>query len=76
MPFRIHMGVPEMEAFWNDLSSRKLQNQLSGEEEKFFKKLIKKFNNCKMVMIAVYLFIYGGEEFNVLVAHIEVLIQL
>ena len=41
MAFRIRMGVPEMEALWNDLSTRKLQGALSQEEEKFFKKLVK-----------------------------------
>ncbi|MBI3850887.1 MAG: hypothetical protein HY298_11525 [Verrucomicrobia bacterium] len=35
------MGVPEMEAHWNDLSTRKLQGKLSRDEEKFFKKLAK-----------------------------------
>lgn len=41
MGFRIRMGVPEMEAFWNDLSARKLQGRLGKAEEKFFKKLVK-----------------------------------
>ena len=41
MPFRIRMGVPEMEAYWNDLSGRKLQGRLDQREEKFFKKLAK-----------------------------------
>lgn len=35
------MGVPEMEAYWNDLSARKLQGRLAKEEEKFFRKLVK-----------------------------------
>jgi hypothetical protein len=35
------MGVPQMEALWNDLSARKLQGRLDKEEEKFFKKLVK-----------------------------------
>ena len=35
------MGVPEMEAFWNDLSGRKLQGRLDKDEEKFFRKLVK-----------------------------------
>jgi hypothetical protein len=35
MAFRIRMGVPEMEAFWNDVSARKLQGKLSQGEEKF-----------------------------------------
>lgn len=41
MAFRIRMGVPEMEAFWNDISTRKLTGQLDKDEEKFFKKLTK-----------------------------------
>ena len=38
MPFNLRMGVPEMEAFWDDLSSRKLDGKLDKDEEKFFKK--------------------------------------
>ena len=41
MAFRIRMGVPEMEAYWNDLSTRKLASKLDKQEEKFFKKLVK-----------------------------------
>ncbi len=41
MAFNIRMGLPEMEAFWNDLSTRKQQGKLDKEEEKFFKKLVK-----------------------------------
>jgi hypothetical protein len=41
MAFNLRMGVPEMEAFWNDLSTRKLRGQLDSNEERFFKKLIK-----------------------------------
>ena len=37
MPFRIRLGVPEMEAYWNDLTVRKLQSKLDKHEEKFFK---------------------------------------
>ncbi|MBI2440205.1 MAG: hypothetical protein HYV35_02420 [Lentisphaerae bacterium] len=35
------MGAPEMEAAWNDLAVRHEQGQLSGDERKFFKKLVK-----------------------------------
>lgn len=35
------MGVPEMEALWNDLSARKQAGKLHKDEEKFFKKLVK-----------------------------------
>lgn len=39
--FKIRMGVPEMEAVWNDLAARHEQGQLSGDEQKFFRKLVK-----------------------------------
>jgi hypothetical protein len=39
--FNIRMGIPEMEAVWNDLTTRHEQGQLSGNEQKFFKKLVK-----------------------------------
>ena len=35
------MGVPEMEALWNDLSTRKQMGDLDKDEEKFFKKWVK-----------------------------------
>jgi len=35
------MGAPEMEAFWNDLSTRKQEGKLARNEEKFFKKWVK-----------------------------------
>lgn len=41
MAFRIRMGVPGMEALWNDLSTRKQEEKLDREEEKFFKKWVK-----------------------------------
>ena len=41
MAFKIRMGLPEMEALWKDLSTRKLQGALDKDEEKFFKKLVK-----------------------------------
>lgn len=41
MNFKIFMGVPEMEDFWNDLSLRKLANTLNKDEEKLFKKFYK-----------------------------------
>jgi hypothetical protein len=41
MPFRIRMGVPEMEACWNDLSGRELQGRLDKHEARFFKKFVK-----------------------------------
>jgi hypothetical protein len=41
MAFKIRMGVPEMDALWNDLSIRKLNGDLDKDEEKYFKKLVK-----------------------------------
>ena len=41
MTFKIRMGLPEMAALWKDLSTRKVQAELSKDEEKFFKKLVK-----------------------------------
>src|SRR5437899_12954420 len=41
MAFKIRMGLPEMEALWKDLSTRKMQSALDKNEEKFFKKLVK-----------------------------------
>lgn len=41
MAFRIRMGLPEMEAFWNALSTRQQQGGLDKGEKKFFKKLVK-----------------------------------
>jgi hypothetical protein len=41
MPFQIRMGVPEMEALWKDLSTRKVAGTLDQSEEKHFKKLVK-----------------------------------
>ena len=41
MTFNICMGLPEMEALWQDLSTRKLQGKLDRDEETSFKKLVK-----------------------------------
>ncbi len=41
MAFNIRMGLPEMEAFWNDLSTRRQQGKLDKEGEKFLNKLVK-----------------------------------
>ncbi len=41
MGFKIRMGVPEMEAFWKDVSTRNQVGELGKDEEKFFKKWIK-----------------------------------
>lgn len=44
MPFNIRMGVPEMEEFWNDLTSQKDKNFLDKNEEILLKKLAKTLN--------------------------------
>jgi hypothetical protein len=41
MPFALRMGQPDMEALWQDLSTRKQAGRLGKDEEKFFKKLVK-----------------------------------
>jgi hypothetical protein len=33
--------VPEMEALWNDLSTRKQEGELDKDDERFFKKWVK-----------------------------------
>ncbi|CAN5425705.1 hypothetical protein BH09SUM1_BH09SUM1_04000 [soil metagenome] len=47
MPFKIRMGVPEMEALWNDISSRKQCGKLDKSEEKFFKKLVRTLSHLQ-----------------------------
>ena len=39
--FRIRMGVPDMELFWDDLLSRKKQGSLGKKEQQFFRKFAK-----------------------------------
>jgi hypothetical protein len=41
MPFNIRMGVPGMEATWNDLVARARCGKLDREETKFYRKLTK-----------------------------------
>jgi len=41
MAFNIRMGLPEMEALWIDLTTRRQAGQLDQGEAKFFKKLVK-----------------------------------
>jgi hypothetical protein len=41
MAFKIRMGMPEMDALWNDLSKRKQNGKLDKNEEMFFKKWVK-----------------------------------
>ena len=39
--YAIRMGVPEMEDYWNDLSTRADSGQLSKEEQRQFRQLVK-----------------------------------
>lgn len=39
--YSIRMGVPEMEALWNDLTTRADQGKLSRSDKALFKKLVK-----------------------------------
>jgi hypothetical protein len=41
MAFNIRMGVPGMEAKWNDLVDRARRDQLDKEEQKVYRKLVK-----------------------------------
>ena len=41
MPFNIRMGVPDMEAVWNDFAARKQNGTLDKDEERFLKKWTK-----------------------------------
>ena len=41
MPFNIRMGVPRMEATWNDLVARARSGKLDREETKSYRKLTK-----------------------------------
>lgn len=41
MPYAIRMGRPEMEALWNDLSTRSAAGKLAPAEAAMFKKLVK-----------------------------------
>jgi hypothetical protein len=73
MTFTIRMGLPEMVAVWADLSTRKLQGKLDGNEEKFFKKLVKvlgflqvnpRHNSLQTHEIAVLTDKYGFKVFQ------------
>lgn len=44
MEYKIRLGVPEMESFWQDLTRKADTGALSGNEEKLFKKLTKALN--------------------------------
>jgi hypothetical protein len=44
MEYKIRLGVPEMESFWQDITQKADAGALSGNEEKLFKKLAKALN--------------------------------
>lgn len=39
--YNIYMGVPEMEKLWSDLVDKNTNNNLSSDEKKLYKKLVK-----------------------------------
>ncbi|MFI5200945.1 MAG: hypothetical protein ACHQNE_00980 [Candidatus Kapaibacterium sp.] len=41
MKFRIRMGIPEIQSFWNDLVERDAAGALGGQERKLFKQIVK-----------------------------------
>ena len=43
MEFKIKMGIPEMESFWNELCLKSQKGIIKGPEKVIFKKLIKAF---------------------------------
>jgi hypothetical protein len=47
MKFVIRMGVPDMEAFWKQLTEREGTNSLSADEKKFFKKFVKVLDHLR-----------------------------
>jgi hypothetical protein len=44
MEYKIRLGIPEMESFWQDITQKADTGALSGNEEKLFKKLAKALN--------------------------------
>jgi hypothetical protein len=47
MAFNIRMGVPGMEARWNDLVDRAGRDQLDKQEQKFYRKLVKALGHLR-----------------------------
>lgn len=47
MSFIIRMGIPEMDYYWTDMTTRVDENKLGKNELKTFKKLLKCFNHLK-----------------------------
>ena len=50
MTFNIRMGMPEMAALWNDLSTRSQQGRLNAAEQRDFKKLTVQLGRSDVVM--------------------------
>lgn len=48
MPFIVRMGLPEMEAFWQDLRTRYKNNTLSKNDLKLFKKFYKAIHHLSI----------------------------
>ena len=44
MEYKIRLGVPEMESFWQDITYKTDTGALDGNEQKLFKKLTKALN--------------------------------
>lgn len=41
MPFKIRLGIPEVEAFWNEMNQKFDGNELNATAKIFFKKFVK-----------------------------------
>jgi hypothetical protein len=41
MSYKIRMGLPEMEEYWNKLCKKSQDEELKGNDKKLFKKLVK-----------------------------------
>ena len=51
MVFKIRMGIPEMEAFWDDLSTLKQHEKLDKDEEKLFKNWVEALGCLRDVLL-------------------------
>ena len=45
--FSLRMGIPDMAALWDELTSRHQQNQLTKNEQKLFKKLVRALDHLR-----------------------------
>jgi hypothetical protein len=48
MPFTIRMGIPHMEAYWQELCAREASGTLDKDEAKAFKKLLRAFHHLAL----------------------------